>query len=139
MPTLNRFASLRVLMTAACATILLQSPQSWGWGSEGHEYINQVGAQKIPDSMPVSLCQAKERLVYLATEPDQWRDEGGYSLKNDEWPNHFIDLDRLDGLSALPESQYEFYKLLHDKSVFMSGTDGNKNLPENVGFSPTSR
>ena len=59
-----------------CASVLLFGQiTTFAWGNNGHTYVNEVAAQKIPQSMPAFLrtSVAVARIAYLGPEPDRWR------------------------------------------------------------------
>jgi len=58
------------------------TPEAFGWGNEGHEYVNRVAAERIPAEMPRFLRHAVAELAYLGPEPDRWRSPSEYALKN---------------------------------------------------------
>jgi len=105
------------------------------WGNEGHTYINQVAAGKIPATMPRFLRRAANEIAYLGPEPDRWRNPAEFALKNAQEPDHFIDLERVSWLDPLPRGRYEFYRKLYEKRA--STTDNPDDyLPERVGLQP---
>ncbi len=105
-----------------------------GWGNDGHMLVNRTAARKIPANMPLFLKRASARLVYLGPEPDRWRSTSEYSLKNAQEPDHFVDLERVEGME-LPEGRYEFYRKLAEKRA-AAGAQADDFLPEHVGSQP---
>jgi len=99
----------RRCLIAILLTVFVTLPQgfAFAWGNEGHTYINQVAAQKIPATMPLFLRQATVEIAYLGPEPDRWRNPTELSLKNAQEPDHFIDLERVAWLDPLPQVRYE--------------------------------
>src|ERR1700730_14968937 len=97
--------------------LLMGQLPAFGWGPDGHTYVNQVAAEKIPPSMPAFLRTnaAIARIAYLGPEPDRWRGKAEYALNNAQSPDHFICLERIQGLGNLPRGRYEFYQLLFAK------------------------
>lgn len=115
--------------------VVVPSDAAFGWGNEGHTYINRVGAQNIPPSMPRFLRRAAVEIAYLGPEPDRWRNSAEFALKNAQEPDHFIDLERLAWLDPLPQGRYEFYRKLYEKRA--ATTDhADDYLPEHVGLQP---
>lgn len=110
---------------------------AFGWGSNGHTYINQVAAEKIPTSMPkfVRTKSAVEKIAYLGPEPDRWRDGSPSALNQAQAPDHFIDLERIEGLGTLPLGRYDFYKMLYAKRAATTDHPDDY-LPEHVGLQP---
>ena len=91
MGKLARFAVIAVVVMGISSL----QPVS-AWGPEGHTWINEVAAEKLPKSMPSFLHKAADRLGYLGPEPDRWRNQNGEpELKYSQEADHFIDLERL--------------------------------------------
>ena len=123
---------------AILLTLALFLPSAmYGWGSNGHIYANRVAAEKIPALMPKFLRtrSAVDRIAYLGPEPDRWRLESPSALNNAQAPDHFIDLERIEGLGELPMGRYDFYKLLYARRA-AAGANGDDYLPERVGLQP---
>lgn len=113
----------------------LQTPLAFGWGNEGHIYVNRVAAQRIPSDMPHFLRRAVTEIGYLGPEPDRWRSPSEFALKNAQEPDHFIDLERVDWLNPLPPGRYEFYRKLNEKRA-ATPDHPDDYLPERVGLQP---
>jgi hypothetical protein len=122
--------------SAVIAFLLLLFPSvCLPWGSEGHVYINQVATEKIPTSMPSFIRLAKARIAYLGPEPDRWRGNSEYTLKNAQEPDHFIDLERVDWINELPQGRYEFFRRLYERRMVTTANPDDL-LPEKVGLQP---
>jgi hypothetical protein len=120
---------------AICLLIVvgLISP-AWPWGNEGHSAINRVAAEKLPDSVPAFLRNAGAQLAYLAPEPDRWRDASELALKRSQEPDHYINLEVVEGME-FPPDRYSFYRALEAKREQTPGHPDDL-LPENVGLQP---
>lgn len=55
---------------------------AWGWGSDGHMYVNRVAVEKLPQDVPAFLRGAVAEVSYLGPEPDRWRDNSDPALKS---------------------------------------------------------
>jgi hypothetical protein len=121
---------LAVLLVAAVIAPLLFSTPAQAWGEEGHRYINRVAAEHIPDDVPPFLKAAAARLAFLGPEPDRWRDskELYKALSEVNGPDHFIDIDKPENFSALPNDRYQYADWLRAQ-----GKD-----PKDIGFLPYS-
>ena len=124
---------LRRVAICIVLTVGLISP-AWPWGNEGHSAINRVAAEKLPDSVPTFLRNAGAQLAYLAPEPDRWRDPSELALKRSQEPDHYINLEWLEGME-LPPDRYSFYRELEAKRERTPGHPDDL-LPENVGLQP---
>lgn len=124
-----------VLSIVIILSVMLQSGFAFGWGNDGHTYINRVAAQKIPADMPRFLRNAIVEIAYLGPEPDRWRNPAEYALKSSQEPDHFIDLERISWLNPLPQGRYEFYRALYEKRAATTDHPDDY-LPERVGLQP---
>ena len=116
------------------ASVILQQA-AWGWGSDGHMYVNRVAAEKLPQDVPAFLRNAVAELAYLGPEPDRWRVDSDPALKSAQEPDHYIDLERIAWLDHLPEGRYEFYQKLYEKRA-QTKDNPDDYLPERVGLQP---
>ena len=115
-------------------TVLLLVNSAWPWGNEGHMMINRVAAEKLPCEVPAFLRHAVDQLAYLGPEPDRWREKSELALKLSQEPDHFIDLELVEGMT-LPPDRYSFYRALEAKRQQTPGQPDSL-LPEKVGLQP---
>lgn len=127
----------RAIVSLFLIVLVFGQTAALGWGDQGHTDINFVAASKIPKSMPAFLTtsSAVARIAYLGPEPDRWRGASEYALNSAQSPDHFINLERIEGLGKLPQGRYEFYKLLYAKRA-ATRNNPDEFLPENVGLQP---
>jgi hypothetical protein len=127
----------RALASLSLIILIFGQLPAFGWGNRGHTDINFVAAKKIPKPMPAFLrtSSAAARIAYLGPEPDRWRGTSEYALNNAQSPDHFIDLERIEGLGPVPRGRYEFYKMLYAKRA-ATPNHPDDFLPENVGLQP---
>jgi hypothetical protein len=127
----------RAFVLLSLVVLVFGQMTAFGWGDRGHTDINFVAASKIPKSMPSFLrtSSAAARIAYLGPEPDRWRGASEYALNNAQSPDHFINLERIEGLGKLPQGRYEFYKMLYAKRA-ATRNNPDQFLPENVGLQP---
>jgi len=119
------------------ARMLLGQLEAFGWGNEGHRYINQIAAKRIPHEMPRFFRSAADRLTYLGPEPDRWREKVEPTLKNAQEPEHFFNMERLDGMGELPVRLYEFIQKLYEKQATIADPKQRTEYqPENIGMQP---
>jgi hypothetical protein len=139
-------SALRKVISLLLIIFFFPSQFASAWGSHGHEYINQIAAQKIPADMPRFLRRAVAEITYLGPEPDRWRSPTEPQLKNAQEPDHFIDLERVSWLDPLPATRYEFLRKLYEKRAATAadhpngghpnGDHADDYLPERVGLQP---
>ena len=88
------------------------------WDYEGHHAINELALASLPaDFGGFTLKPAmKNRIAFLAGEPDRWRNVGDLPLKHSNGPDHYIDLEdlKLYGLTpeTLPLMRYDFVAVI---------------------------
>jgi hypothetical protein len=98
----------------AAALIAFITANVFAWDYEGHRIVNELAVDALPNDFPAfaKTPEARERIAFLAGEPDRWRNSTNNSGKHDLSPEHFLDLDELSmfGLSAkdLSPFRYEF-------------------------------
>ena len=84
------------------------------WDYEGHHAVNELALASLPpDFGGFTLTPAlKNRIAFLAGEPDRWRNVGDLPLKHFNVPDHYFDLEdlKLYGLTpeTLPIMRYDF-------------------------------
>jgi len=84
------------------------------WDYEGHHAVNELALASLPaDFGGFTLTPAlKDRIAFLAGEPDRWRNVSDLPLKHVNGPDHYIDLEdlKLCGLTpaTLPPLRYDF-------------------------------
>lgn len=93
-------------------TVLVVSCGMFGWGPDGHQFVNRAAAEHVPEQMPAFFRNAVDQLEYLGVEPDRWRNPSEPSLKNAQEPEHYIDLELLDGFGELPTKRFDYYRKL---------------------------
>ena len=125
---MNRRKLFPILIAVAVTAPLFSSSSAQAWGEEGHRFINQVAAEHLPDDVPPFLKAAAFRLAFLGPEPDRWRDsrELYKALGEVNGPDHFIDIDKPENFSALPNDRYQYATWLRAQ-----GKD-----PKEVGYLP---
>ncbi|MCU1284993.1 MAG: nuclease [Acidobacteriales bacterium] len=134
-----RFAVVAVVMVIGASS--LQHVNAWG--EDGHTWINQVAAEKLPKSMPEFMRKAVDRLGYLGPEPDRWRNQNSEpELKFSQEADHFIDMERIPAdFGEFPTGRYGYMKKLYEKraALLAAGTpqkEADELLPDRVGLQP---
>jgi hypothetical protein len=76
------------------------------WDYEGHHAINELALASLPaDFGGFTLTPAlKERVAFLAGEPDRWRNVSDLTLKHFNGPDHYFDLEDIKLLGLTPET-----------------------------------
>lgn len=93
-------------------TVIVLCCGMFAWGPDGHQFVNRAAAVHIPQEMPAFFRSAVDQLEYLGPEPDRWRSPSEPSLKNAQDPEHYIDLELLEGFGELPHKRFDHYRKL---------------------------
>src|SRR6516162_464198 len=98
---------------AVCVAVLVPTAAAWGWWVKGHEAIARAADSRLPADMPefFRTQAAADVLAHLAGDPDRWKNRDATFLKAAESPDHFLDLEDLQG-NDLPENRYKAAALL---------------------------
>jgi len=83
---------------------------AFAWGEKGHLIVAEAATNGVPNDMPAFFHRAYPDLIWLAYDPDRWR-QGGESLDAVNAPNHFLDYEYVAGLD-LPPNRYRYIDLL---------------------------
>lgn len=88
----------------------------------------------MPAEMPAFFRNAVDQLAYIAPEPDRWRQTSELALKRSQEPDHYINLEMIQGMD-LPPDRYSFYRALEARRQETPGHPDDL-LPERVGLQP---
>src|SRR5689334_7772953 len=102
----------RALIAALCLAVLIPA---FGWGNDGHMLVNRVAALKIPAAMPIFFRTAVARIEFNGPEPDRWKGSGVEALYKSEEPEHYLNMEMLDGFGDMPDNRYAYIKQLDAK------------------------
>ncbi len=93
-----------LIALAAGALSLAASSQALAWGSSGHRFVGQAGAEAFPATLPAFLRtkQAAFDIGELARELDRSKGSGRIH-DSDRDPGHFADIDDSGGLNGGPK------------------------------------
>jgi hypothetical protein len=95
------------------AFIPFNAQNIFAWDYEGHHAVNELALASLPADFGIQLTPAlKDRIAFLAGEPDRWRNVSDLPLKHLNGPDHYIDLEDLKLLGLTPETlpvmRYDF-------------------------------
>ena len=101
------------LIVAFGTFVQFNSQNLFAWDYEGHHAVNELALASLPADFGIELTPAlKNRIAFLAGEPDRWRNVSDLPLKNFNPPDHYIDLEDLKLYDLTPETlpimRYDF-------------------------------
>src|SRR5438067_9828443 len=80
------------------------------WWVIGHATITEAAALAAPDDMPGFFRAAGRSLAHFAGDPDRWKNREATFLRVVEAPNHFLDLEDLEG-NPVPPDRFQAIQL----------------------------
>lgn len=139
-----KFLSVPLFALAMCA------PLARAWDYEGHRVVNQLGLVALPTNFPafVKTPEARERIAFLAGEPDRWRNiTDDQSLSHYSGPDHYLDLEELEDYdltaATVPPLRYDMTAKLAlaraahpEKFAPIDPAKNKDHTRELVGFAP---
>ncbi len=113
----NHFRALTLVALVLTLTV-------WGftaraWWTEGHQICTRAAVSKMPDDVPEFFRKGAVELAEASAEPDNWKHITAPHLKASEGPEHYIDLEYLEG-TPLPAQRYDLIKFYVSKNVDLS-------------------
>jgi len=101
---------LLLLLTVFAAVFSLRA-----WDYESHRTVNLLALDSLPTNFPVALrdAAARERVAFLAGEPDRWRNTSDRPLRHFNGLDHYFDMEYLSDYYAMSATnlsslRYEF-------------------------------
>ena len=93
-------------------------PLAWGWGADVHRMVTRLALDGLPAAAPDWLRDpaVRERIAFQTNQPDRWRGWDSDVLKNENDPEHYIDVDVLDQfgltLETVPKMRTEYLRVM---------------------------
>lgn len=116
---IRRMTAIWMLCVVACWT------SAFAWDGQGHYRIAEAAVLALPDDVPGFFRWGAGTVAHTAIDPDVMKSRDTPQLGHQEFPEHFLDFELLDG-SALPQLRYDFVARL----------ETIKRRPNQVGFVP---
>lgn len=95
------------------------------WHGPGHTRATRLAGAGMPKELPAFFAGGVETIAHCSHDPDLFRLRAQPELRDGEVPEHFCDLELLEG-AELPPTRYAFVQLCVRKGL----------KPEAVGFVP---
>jgi hypothetical protein len=103
---------VRSLLISALLIAGIHSVRAWDY--EGHRVVNQIALSSLPTNFPafVKTSANRERIAFLAGEPDRWRNSPDLQFKHASGPEPYMDMEQLADYElkaeSLPIFRYDF-------------------------------
>lgn len=103
------------------------------WGFVGHEMAARAAASTLPDDMPAFFLAADEQFVFLAPEPDRWKDRSRPEMDQAWTYDHYIDFENVPPGALDEPDRFAFLAALYEVAPY----GGRLERPErDAGFLP---
>lgn len=124
------------LLSICCGLIVSLAAPAYAWDYAGHRAVNQLALEALPPDFPafVKKPEARERIAFLAGEPDRWRNSQEGPLAHASSPDHYLDMEDLAELDYTPENLTEFRNLFIGRSIALRETHPERFKPINPKF-----
>lgn len=105
------------MMRLAAAVLCLAVGPAFGWHGPGHERATRAAVEATSDRLPPFFTEGVETVVHCAVDPDLFtRPIGPPELHATEAPEHYFDIERLDG-APVPPTRQDLLALLAEKDL----------------------
>ena len=111
-----RTTDIRLVMLALIACLALFSSRAQAWHEYEHDAIAEHAVALMPDSLPKFFRDGAAGVGHASVDPDMFKLDALKQLKRAEGPEHYFDLERLDG-AAVPETRPGMQQLLNKKNL----------------------
>jgi hypothetical protein len=102
---------MRWQLAASGLIVLWAASAAPAWWVKGHEAVAEAAASRLPEAMPRFFRAGGKALAHSSGDPDRWKNPEAKFLRAAEAPDHFLDLEDLQG-KELPEDRYKAISLL---------------------------
>jgi murein DD-endopeptidase MepM/ murein hydrolase activator NlpD len=116
---------MKIVLKLLCLFVFFSAVKTHAWHIKGHETIVECAMPLLGDSIPSFFTQGKRLIAHCSGDPDLFKDRLLPQVRDAEYPNHFIDLELLQGRIA-PATRSEFIALCAQMGL----------RSEKVGFLP---
>jgi len=101
---------MKSVFTILSFTVVLAVCPVRAWDYSGHRMVNQLALRSLPADFPAfaRTPAVQDRIAFLAGEPDRWRNTQDHTLRHCNEPDHFLDLEYLQGFGLTPETVSPF-------------------------------
>jgi hypothetical protein len=96
--------------------LLLIGRPAWAWFADGHKACTRGAVSLLPEEMPAFFRAGVDTIAHTCIDPDWVKHRDAPHAERAEFPNHFIDLELLEG-ATLPEHRDAFYKWCYEQDL----------------------
>lgn len=93
----------KVCSGLAWVVAVLLPASACGWHTDGHNRLARAAVARLPASVPAFFRQAAAVVGHTAEDPDLWKHDATPQLRGTETPEHFLDVEDLEGRGLAPQ------------------------------------
>jgi hypothetical protein len=109
----------------ALCLLVFATTGAQAWWPQGHSILSEAAVRALPQEVPAFFRGGAGMIAHATQDPDVSKNRDAPLVSDREAPEHYIDLEMLDG-RALPPTRHEFLKLCGEMKLD----------PKNVGYLP---
>jgi len=113
MPRTRRITRALPLFIAA---VITATQTASAWHDEGHYYAAVAAVKTMPEDVPAFFREGFSAVGHNALDPDVFKNRGLPQLNHSESPEHFLDVEMLEG-RELPPLRYDYLKMCYQMGV----------------------
>ena len=115
----------RAVIAVSFLAALFAAVSASGWWAKGHRRVTRVALAALGERLPAFFQQGSEAIVHGVSDPDMLRQSGGRELASTEGPEHYFDIELLEGVTV-PPTRRQFLQACREKGL----------EPDKVGLLP---
>ncbi len=100
----------------ALAAAVIASPYAAAWHDEGHVYIARAAVEALPDDVPAFFREGRDSVAHGSIDADVIRNRALPQLHAANAPEHFLDLELLEGRDW-PADRYAYFDLCEELGI----------------------
>jgi len=112
---MRKLVRLVSLLAVSCPLMVL------GWEVHGHTLVGDAAARRLPQDAPAFFRAASDRLAYLNSEPDRWRERAdqawGPAVTGATSADHLIFLDLVPAEALQAPDRFTYLELLRQRGI----------------------
>ncbi|MEM0913852.1 MAG: hypothetical protein AAGK09_04495 [Planctomycetota bacterium] len=105
-----------IAMAGGAAALAWVATPAVAWHDEAHVYSSIAAVETLPDEVPAFFRDAAHDIAQGSIDPDAFKHPQTPQLNRAEGPEHYFDLEYLEG-HALPPDRYAYLALLRELEV----------------------
>ena len=106
----------RATVAVSFLVAVLAAASAVAWWAPGHRRATRTAIAALGDQVPAFFGEGAAAIVHGVTDPDMLREAAGRELGSTEGPEHYFDIELLDG-AAVPPTRRRFLRFCREKKL----------------------